>query len=57
MITAQTVEDRATVIVRIAQISADGPNGRFFDVSGSIAWRDAVPTSGFSFETPGLNSR
>jgi NAD(P)-dependent dehydrogenase (short-subunit alcohol dehydrogenase family) len=34
----QTVEEGAEIIVRMAQVSADGPSGGFFDVNGSIAW-------------------
>ena len=34
----QTVEEGAEIIVRMAQLSPDGPSGGFFDVNGSIAW-------------------
>ena len=34
----QTVEEGAEIIVRMAQVSPDGPSGGFFDASGSIAW-------------------
>jgi NAD(P)-dependent dehydrogenase (short-subunit alcohol dehydrogenase family) len=34
----QTVEEGAEIIVRMAQVSPDGPSGGFFDANGSIAW-------------------
>ncbi|MDG3009755.1 SDR family NAD(P)-dependent oxidoreductase [Rhodococcus sp. D2-41] len=34
----QTVEQGAEVIVRMAQIGADGPTGGLFDVAGPIPW-------------------
>jgi NAD(P)-dependent dehydrogenase (short-subunit alcohol dehydrogenase family) len=34
----QTVEEGAEIIIRMAQVSPDGPSGGFFDVNGSIAW-------------------
>jgi NAD(P)-dependent dehydrogenase (short-subunit alcohol dehydrogenase family) len=34
----QTVEQGAEIIVRMAQISQDGPSGGFFDAHGSIDW-------------------
>jgi NAD(P)-dependent dehydrogenase (short-subunit alcohol dehydrogenase family) len=34
----QTVEQGAEIIVRMAQISPDGPSGGFFDANGSIPW-------------------
>lgn len=34
----QTVEEGAEIIVRMAQVSPDGPSGGFFDVNGSITW-------------------
>jgi len=34
----QSVEEGAEIIVRMAQVSPDGPSGGFFDVNGSIAW-------------------
>ncbi|MFJ9537639.1 SDR family oxidoreductase [Streptomyces sp. NPDC101225] len=34
----QTVEEGAEIIVRMAQIGADGPTGGFFDVNGPLPW-------------------
>ena len=34
----QSVEEGAEIIVRMAQISPDGPSGGFFDLRGSILW-------------------
>ena len=34
----QTVEEGATVIVRMAQIDQDGPTGGFFDANGPVTW-------------------
>jgi NAD(P)-dependent dehydrogenase (short-subunit alcohol dehydrogenase family) len=34
----QTVAEGAEVLVRMAQIGADGPTGGFFDARGSVAW-------------------
>lgn len=34
----QTVEQGAEIIVRMAQIGADGPTGRFFDRNGELPW-------------------
>jgi NAD(P)-dependent dehydrogenase (short-subunit alcohol dehydrogenase family) len=34
----QTVEEGAEIIVRMAQISPDGPSGGFFDLRGSVPW-------------------
>ena len=34
----QTVEEGAEIIVRMAQVSPDGPTGRFVDVTGPVAW-------------------
>ncbi|MDZ7881479.1 MAG: SDR family NAD(P)-dependent oxidoreductase [Mycobacterium sp.] len=34
----QSVEEGAEIIVRLAQISPDGPSGGFFDLGGSIPW-------------------
>jgi len=34
----QTAEEGAEIIVRMAQISPDGPSGGFFDANGSIPW-------------------
>ena len=34
----QTVEEGAEIIVRMAQVSPEGPSGGFFDANGSIAW-------------------
>jgi NAD(P)-dependent dehydrogenase (short-subunit alcohol dehydrogenase family) len=34
----QTVEEGAEIIVRMAELSPDGPSGGFFDVNGAIAW-------------------
>ncbi|MFL6117478.1 MAG: SDR family NAD(P)-dependent oxidoreductase [Catenulispora sp.] len=34
----QTVEQGAEIIVRMAQIGADGPTGRFFDANGALDW-------------------
>ena len=35
---AQTVEQGAEIIVRIAQIGPDGPTGGYFNVEGAIPW-------------------
>lgn len=34
----QSVEEGAAIVVRMAQISPDGPSGGFFDIRGSIPW-------------------
>lgn len=34
----QSVEEGAEIVVRMAQISPDGPSGGFFDLRGSIPW-------------------
>ncbi|MFI6562067.1 SDR family NAD(P)-dependent oxidoreductase [Streptomyces sp. NPDC050534] len=34
----QTVEEGAEIIVRMAQVAADGPTGGFFDVNGPLPW-------------------
>ncbi|WP_405865830.1 SDR family oxidoreductase [Streptomyces sp. NBC_00005] len=34
----QTVEQGAEIIVRMAQIGADGPTGGYFDINGSLPW-------------------
>ncbi|WP_406440117.1 SDR family oxidoreductase [Streptomyces sp. NBC_01613] len=34
----QTVEEGAEIIVRMAQIGADGPTGGYFDINGSLPW-------------------
>lgn len=34
----QTVEEGAEVIVRMAQVSADGPTGGFFSDAGPVPW-------------------
>jgi NAD(P)-dependent dehydrogenase (short-subunit alcohol dehydrogenase family) len=34
----QTVEQGAEIIVRMAQVSPDGPTGGYFDVSGPLPW-------------------
>jgi NAD(P)-dependent dehydrogenase (short-subunit alcohol dehydrogenase family) len=34
----QTVEEGAEIIVRMAQVAADGPTGRFFDARGEVPW-------------------
>ena len=34
----QTVEEGTEVIVRLAQVAADGPTGRFFDARGEVPW-------------------
>jgi NAD(P)-dependent dehydrogenase (short-subunit alcohol dehydrogenase family) len=34
----QTVEQGAEIIVRMAQIGADGPTGGYFDVNGPLDW-------------------
>ncbi|MFJ9744023.1 SDR family NAD(P)-dependent oxidoreductase [Streptomyces sp. NPDC101166] len=34
----QTVREAAEIIVRMAQIGADGPTGGFFDAQGPLAW-------------------
>ncbi|HEX4212334.1 MAG TPA: SDR family NAD(P)-dependent oxidoreductase [Candidatus Dormibacteraeota bacterium] len=34
----QTVEKGAEIIVRMAQVGADGPTGGYFDASGPIPW-------------------
>jgi NAD(P)-dependent dehydrogenase (short-subunit alcohol dehydrogenase family) len=34
----QTVEQGAEIIVRMAQISHDGPTGGYFDANGTLGW-------------------
>jgi len=34
----QTVEEGAEIIVRMAQVSSDGPTGGYFDAAGSLPW-------------------
>ncbi|MFE3187604.1 SDR family NAD(P)-dependent oxidoreductase [Nocardia sp. NPDC059240] len=34
----QTVEEAAEIIVRMAQIGADGPTGGYFDINGPLPW-------------------
>jgi len=34
----QTVEQGAQIIVRMAQLDADGPTGGYFDANGSLPW-------------------
>ncbi|HEY8720254.1 SDR family NAD(P)-dependent oxidoreductase [Pengzhenrongella sp.] len=34
----QTIEQGAEIIVRMAQIGADGPTGGYFDSAGTVAW-------------------
>jgi NAD(P)-dependent dehydrogenase (short-subunit alcohol dehydrogenase family) len=34
----QTVEQGAEIIVRMAQVGADGPTGGYFDVEGALPW-------------------
>jgi hypothetical protein len=34
----QTVEQGAEIIVRMAQLSADGPTGGYFDAHGPLPW-------------------
>ena len=34
----QTVEEGAEIIVRMAQVSPDGPTGGYFDAAGSLPW-------------------
>ena len=34
----QTVEQGAEIIVRMAQVGADGPTGGYFDAQGPISW-------------------
>lgn len=34
----QTVEEGAEIIVRMAQVSPDGPTGGYFDATGSLPW-------------------
>ncbi|MGF7239035.1 MAG: SDR family NAD(P)-dependent oxidoreductase [Frankia sp.] len=34
----QTVEEGAEIIVRMAQVGADGPTGGFFDAEGTLPW-------------------
>lgn len=34
----QTVGEGAEIIVRMAQVTADGPSGGYFDVNGAMAW-------------------
>lgn len=34
----QTVEEGAEIIVRMAQLSPDGPTGGYFDVNGPLPW-------------------
>ena len=34
----QTVEQGAEIIVRMAQVGADGPTGGYFDARGAIPW-------------------
>ena len=34
----RSVEEGAEIVVRMAQISPDGPSGGFFDLRGSIPW-------------------
>jgi NAD(P)-dependent dehydrogenase (short-subunit alcohol dehydrogenase family) len=34
----QTVEQRAEVIVRLAQVGSDGPTAGFFNAAGSVPW-------------------
>ena len=34
----QTVEEGAEIIVRMAQVSSDGPTGGYFDTGGSLPW-------------------
>jgi NAD(P)-dependent dehydrogenase (short-subunit alcohol dehydrogenase family) len=34
----QTVEEGAEIIVRMAQVSADGPTGGYFDAAGPLPW-------------------
>lgn len=35
---AQTVEQGAEIIVRMARVGADGPTGGFFDAEGTLPW-------------------
>ncbi|MGA6156179.1 SDR family NAD(P)-dependent oxidoreductase [Stenotrophomonas sp. NPDC087984] len=34
----QTVEEGAEIIVRMAQVGADGPTGGYFDIEGTLPW-------------------
>jgi NAD(P)-dependent dehydrogenase (short-subunit alcohol dehydrogenase family) len=34
----QTVEEGSEIIVRMAQVGPDGPNGGYFDVQGALPW-------------------
>jgi NAD(P)-dependent dehydrogenase (short-subunit alcohol dehydrogenase family) len=34
----QTVEQGAEIIVRMAQVGADGPTGGYYDVNGALPW-------------------
>jgi NAD(P)-dependent dehydrogenase (short-subunit alcohol dehydrogenase family) len=34
----QTVEEGAEIILRLAQVGADGPTGGYFDRAGRVPW-------------------
>jgi NAD(P)-dependent dehydrogenase (short-subunit alcohol dehydrogenase family) len=34
----QTVAEGAAIIVRMAQLGADGPTGRYVDARGTVPW-------------------
>ena len=34
----QTVEEGATIIVRMAQVGPDGPTGGYFEAAGPLSW-------------------
>ena len=34
----QTIPEGAAIIVRMAQVGADGPTGGYFDASGVVPW-------------------